>query len=160
MYAADIEACLFIDKDSIAMAGNYIKDNQLKKNKDNTVKYFILFKQEALYWINIFGLKGWDIIFTNKYDTENRATIGWKVTGRIAKINLSRNWEEGTTAVTPENIKKAAFHEVCELFFSRLQMMAEGRLCNNKDCIEEEVHSIIRTLENTVFIKNERASNV
>lgn len=139
-------AFIIPDTDSIAMAGNY-----MKKNKNNTVRYFNLFKQEAEYWINFFGLKGWEIFYTNKYDIDSRANINWGIIGRVAKINLSRHWEPETEQVNEELIGKAAFHEVCELFLGRLQMMAEGKICNNKHCVEEETHAIIRTLENVIY---------
>lgn len=119
--------------------------------KTSTIRFYPLFEQEAKYWIDYFGLKQWEVIFTNLEDRENRATIGWKVVGRIAKINLATDWEEGTEIVTPETVKKAAFHEICELLLSRLGMMAEGRICNNKDNTTEETHAIIRTIENTIF---------
>ena len=37
------------------------------------------------------------------------------------------------------------------MFLGRLQMMADGQICNNKDTVIEETHAIIRTLENTIF---------
>ena len=123
----------------------------MKKPNTSTARYFPLFQKEAQYWIDYFGLKTWEVMFTNLKDIENRATIGWKVIGRIAKINLALDWEEGTEVVTALNVKKCAFHEVCELLLARLGMMADGRISNNKDLVTEETHAIIRTLENTIF---------
>lgn len=127
----------------------------MKNKNTSTVRYFPIFQKEANHWLELFGLKGWEIIFDLVDDKENRASIGWKVVGRVACINLSSDWYD-ITSVTEAGVRKAAFHEVCELLLCRLSMMAEGKICNNKDCTIEEVHAIIRTLENVLFKKGEK----
>jgi len=117
-----------------------------------TKAHFEVFKTECERWLVFFGIKGWLVEYDHIDDCENRAQIGWRSSGRIACIQLSKKWEnDRTTPVTVEDVKRSAFHEVCELLLSRISMMANGIMSNHKFAVEEETHNIIRTLENTVF---------
>lgn len=120
-----------------------------------TKKHFELFVNEAKFWIDKLGIKGWNIIFTHKKDNnENKAGISWRVTNRVACINLEVEWGKGREfydVITDRMICTTAFHEVCELFLARLAMMADGKMSNSRDLTEEETHNLIRTLENTMF---------
>jgi hypothetical protein len=120
-----------------------------------TKKHFELFVKECKYWIDKFGIKGWDIEFTHKsLCDENKAGISWKIMSRIASINLEPKWgekQELYKTITDKVIRKTAFHEVCELLLGRLAMMADCKISNYRDAVEEETHNIIRIFENTVF---------
>ncbi len=107
---------------------------------------------EALFWIEYFGLLGWNVEFSHdEHQDDSRASCGWKITGRIINLNLNRVWERRPDKIRNEEIKRCAFHEVCELLLSRIGMMGKGRISNNNDLVDEEIHNIIRTLENTIF---------
>jgi hypothetical protein len=118
-----------------------------------TPEHFAVFKEEFLRWVDIFGLKGWEIIFEHKDPPEaSRAYIGYTVTGRCATVFLSPEWENFSEPPTNQMVKKSAFHEACELLLARLYMLSMERYVQ-KDEIKEEIHAIIRTLENVLFPK-------
>jgi len=115
-------------------------------------KQFELFKKEVLKWLDIFGMKNWQVHFEQRKIEENRAQITFNCVSGIAVFTLSTNWDEQNLAfVTDENVCKSAFHEVCELLLGRLNDMTEQRYNLSRLDVEEEIHRIIRTLENTVF---------
>jgi len=123
-----------------------------KKNYSaTTAAQFEIFKKEVAKWINVFGIKGWLVEFQWVDSGDTRAGVSWKMTGRICCVRLSRKWEERGAPISNDEIKRSAFHECCELFLSRLVMMAEGKICNNSDCVTEETHNVIRVLENVLF---------
>jgi len=64
----------------------------------------------------------------------------------MSVLKLDVEWEE-----MPERneIKRVAFHEVCELLLASLGWMAKERF--NSDEVDEKIHEIIRRLENTIF---------
>ena len=126
--------------------------SNLNKNNKTTKVQFELFKKECEFWIDHFGLKGWHVEYIHQNHDDGRACCGWKISGRIANITLSTEWEDWRKEpITENDIKRSAFHEVCELLLSRLSMMAKNRIANHDDVVDEEVHNIIRTLENTIF---------
>ena len=121
-----------------------------------TTHHFEVFKKEFLKWVDFWGLKGWAIEFGHTINKDARASIAWRLTGRIAFVQLSREWEQRDSVITDNEVRKSAFHESCELLMGRLEMMASGKTQNNKDCVEEEIHNVIRTLENVVFKPHNR----
>ena len=119
-----------------------------------TKPQFELFKKECQFWLDFFGLKGWCVEYGHEKYDEGRASCGWKISGRIAYIRLSTDWEEyRKEPISEKEIRRCAFHEVCELFLSRITMMAKNRIANQEDLVEEETHNLIRVLENTIFKK-------
>ena len=116
-----------------------------------TKKQFEIFKQEVLVWLDFFGMKGWQVHFLHK-KTDARARIIFNCVGRIATFVLSADWSElEGIQFTDHDIRKCAFHEVCELFLGRLNDMATQRFNLDELDVEEEIHQIIRTLENVIF---------
>lgn len=116
-----------------------------------TEDHFNLFVDECHKWIKFFGLLGWKVCFIHsKVVKDCRANIYFPndKADRVVTISLSKDW--GSFDCTEEDIRKSAFHEVCELLLFRLNDLAFSRFVSRGE-IEEEVHSIIRTLENTVF---------
>lgn len=117
-----------------------------------TKKQFELFKKEALKWLEYFGLKSWSVYFEQKKIEGCRALCTFNCVGGIATISLGTSWnEQNKIFVTDEIIKRTAFHEVCELFLARLNDMVSQRYNLNEGDVEEEIHRIIRVLENTVW---------
>lgn len=86
----------------------------------------------------------------------NRAQICFRLGSRLATITLAKNW--GHCEVTDEQIRCSAFHEVCELFLGRLAVLAKERFCVEEFQIDEEVHNIIRTMENAIFMRERNLS--
>jgi hypothetical protein len=132
----------------------------MNKKSITTKRQFELFQEYVEKWIDYFGLKGWHIEFGHVTNKDARASIAWRLTGRIAFVQLSKEWENRDTFISDSEIERSAFHEVCELFLGRLEMMASGKTQNNRDCVEEEVHAIIRTLENVLFEKYKESNKV
>ena len=123
-----------------------------------TQKHFEIFKKECLKWIDFFGLVQWQIHFTFK-SLENRAQIAFNCVSGCATIILSSKWEENSKDfINDYNIRKAAFHEVCELLLGRLNDMVSQRYGLNEGDVDEEIHRIIRTLENKVFTTENHGS--
>lgn len=123
--------------------------NKLSKT---TKTQFELFKKECEFWLDYFGLKGWCVEYDHEKYDDGRACCGWKVIGRIAYIRLATEWESyRNNQITEFDIRRCAFHEVCELLFSRITMMAKNKISNYEDAVEEETHNLIRILENTIF---------
>ncbi len=110
-----------------------------------TKRHFKLFCDEARKFIDIFGLAGWEVYFEHKkYISDALALCVTDQQGRTCTIALSTEWVE--LKPTDLEVRKAAFHEVCELLLSRLNTFAKDRFVRESQ-IDEESHSIIRTFE-------------
>jgi len=119
----------------------------LSRTKTNE-KDFGVFKEEAKLWIDRL-LRGWEIAF--KHETIGEDLRAWEVDdlpNRIANLGLSIDWSHSD--LTHHHLCKAAFHEVWELLLTRLKTLAKDRYIQEKE-IDEEVHHIIRTMENLMF---------
>ena len=114
-----------------------------------TKKDFAEFKHECLKWIEYFGLIDWEVIIEHSSEVEDtRGSCHWHETGRTATIVLERTWKH-----LPEKneIKKVAFHEVCELMLARARNMSA--IYCSQSIIDEVMHEVIRRLENSVFLE-------
>lgn len=112
-------------------------------------RHFEIFKKECLKWIEIFGLKDWECHFSHDtWDDCNRANLRANITGRIVSINLNPNWEN--MEINNHEVRKTAYHEICELLLVRLGWLARERTVAEAE-VEEEAHAIIRRLENAFF---------
>lgn len=114
--------------------------------------YFEIFKDEARKWINLFGLKDWEIIFRFE-ETEDfdRAICGINWAGKICNLTLARWHSEERTE---DEIRKYAFHEVCELLLTEMERIAldeEIPYTERKGLTEAARHGVIRRLENSLF---------
>lgn len=121
----------------------------MKTNKTQ----FQIFKKACARWIDFFGLKDWSVYYRHEYDEKNMASIVYNLQGKAATIYLSTEWN---IRVTKKLIRRAAFHEICELMLARLVICSRSRFVTD-DEIAEAVHGIVRRLENTVF-DNRRSS--
>ncbi len=110
-----------------------------------TKRHFKRFCDEARKFIDIFGLAGWEVYFEHKkYISEALALCVTDQQGRTCTIALSTEWVE--LKPTDSEVRKAAFHEACELLLCRLNTFAKDRFVRESQ-IDEESHNIIRTLE-------------
>ena len=114
-----------------------------------TAKDFALFKKECEKWIDFFGLTNWRVVYCREqYEEDAHAWFSTNSEGMVATIALCPDWKH--EEVTTEQIKKSAFHEVCEMMFSHLQDLAQSRYWDPVE-YQTERHAIIRRLENSVF---------
>jgi hypothetical protein len=73
--------------------------------------------------------------------------------GKICNIFYSKNWMDDNE-LGAEEIKRVAFHEVCELLLSDLRSYAENKIYMVSDReVDNAVHSIIQLLANKVMDK-------
>ena len=112
---------------------------------------FKLFVEECEKWIDFFGLKDWYVIFDHE-DIEDQyegstARYVYDRKARVVRITLNKilNVMEDKRKV----LKVAAFHEVSELLLIRLIDFAHGDVPIEE--IDEEIHVIVRRLENSVY---------
>lgn len=126
-------------------------------NTKITKKQFDLFKKECVKWIDIFGLKNWELrFFLDEKEKESYAWVAYNHDNRVADIHLTRDWDRLNMLPSSEQIKITAFHEIAEVFIYPLRYIAESRYVRDSDSIDCIVHDIIRTLE-TVIFQNKRA---
>jgi hypothetical protein len=117
-----------------------------------TKKQFEVFKKEAEKWVDYFGLSGWEINFGHEnIDNEACSNLEIRITHRLAVIILEKSWSNND-AVKPTvyNLKKSAFHEVCELLLARIRCKMLDQNIDN-DEVEELMHEMITRLENSLF---------
>ena len=115
-----------------------------------TSKHFEVFKKEVLRWLEIFGLKDWDVSIEHKeVEEDSRAICVSQVGGQLATISLSTDWD---IKPTDDNLQVHAFHEVCELLLSHMDSLARERTILPRE-LEVARHSVIRVLENVLFPK-------
>lgn len=111
---------------------------------------FETYRKEIQRLIDIFGLKGWHLFFRHESLNDSFAEIRYNMSARNAVFVL--NTEFDTIDYSEDQIKRSAFHEVCELLLARISNLAKFRYTTEEE-IDEEIHNIIRILENTVFAK-------
>lgn len=114
---------------------------------------FALFCKEAEKWLEIFGLKDWEVKYIHSEGNgQDYALCYTNPVGRTAKIGLYKTWPEPDVKKTRNEIKISAFHEVCHIFLESLVSSARARFIMPHE-IEETSHGIIRTLERILFTK-------
>lgn len=116
-----------------------------------TKKQFKLFQQKCKEWINILGLKDWEIHIEHAslpFETAE-SYCAFDVDGHNATIVLNVEFKNSTT-ISDRDINRCAFHEMCHLLFAKFSILACNRFIM-KNQLDEEEHAIIRVLENMVF---------
>lgn len=113
---------------------------------------FLVFKNEAQKWVNLFGLKDWEIFFRfEETEAFNRAECRINWSGKICNLILGR-WQ--TDERSDGEVRKLAFHEVCELLLAEMERISldeEIPYAERKGLAEAARHGVIRRLENSVF---------
>jgi len=113
---------------------------------------FELFKKHVGKWVDVFGLKCWQLHFTTETLANERAQIRYNLIHRQAIFALNTEFREyEDISIDKALIERTAFHEVMELFLAPLVGMIEQRFALGVDDITEATHMIIRTLENVVW---------
>ena len=124
-----------------------------KKQNMTTPEHFEIFKAEAQRFIDLFGLKDWQVEFCHIHLEYSRANCRFSCQGKQATISLSTEWGEHDD-VCAENVRRSAFHEVCELMLADIYGAATdadvtGRL--REERLERATHAVIRRLENVIL---------
>ena len=122
-----------------------------------TEKHFLLFKEECQKWIEIFGLKNWEINFYHKKDSsEYLASTVYSYQGRTVDVHLNTVWQDKRkTLDTNYELKKSAFHEICEILLYPVRYIGECRYVQGAFEIDAVVHDVIRVLENSLWEKQQ-----
>lgn len=121
----------------------------MAKLYQTTVDDFKIFKTECQRWIEILGLKGWKIFYEHNDSTiDAYAHFSYNQTSKQATITLTKTWKEEKPS--KEFIQQTAFHEICEIFLAKIRTLAEDRSATENNIIEE-IHTIVRTLENVLW---------
>lgn len=115
------------------------------------------FTNEVQYYIEYFGLVDWKL-FVNEIDKEEvikekelcaTCYVG-DIENRTVAISYNKDWIDEENCL--KTISQVAFHEVMELMLSKLNAFSNSReFFIPESIITEEIHKIIRTLENKVF---------
>lgn len=117
-----------------------------------TKKQYEIFKTECQKWIDYFGLKNWQVYYRHTKIEGARAQASFNCVGGIVTLTLNTDWNElSRDFVCDENVRKSAFHEVCEIMFGRMDDMVGQRFGLIEEDVTEEIHRLIRILENTIF---------
>ena len=74
------------------------------------------------------------------------SSISWNHSNRWVSIKINEDWDEAD-----KDLDRIAFHEMLELRLSKLRDMASDK--HNWDDVDEQIHIVIRSLENMVFNK-------
>jgi len=114
------------------------------------------FTNEVQYYIEYFGLIDWKLFVNeiNEVEKEKESLCATCYVGEIENRNVvisyNKEWIEEENCL--QTISRVAFHEVMELMLSRLNGFASTRdFYVSEAMIIEEIHKIIRTMENKVF---------
>jgi len=111
------------------------------------------FKGYVGYWIEYFGIYGWEVNVNlqdkEDNDEHNMAVTYFDILNRRADIELGYEWNQ---EITDKELNKTAFHEVLEVLFSRIRTIAASRFITDSE-IDEELHNLIRTLEKVICDK-------
>lgn len=116
-----------------------------------TEKHFKIFQAECKKWIDYFGLKNWQVYYAHR-EINGRAEARFNCVDGIANLTLNIKWDEiSKDLLNDKTVKRTAFHEICELLFGRIHDMVGQRFGLIEEDVGEEIHRIIRILENTMF---------
>lgn len=115
-----------------------------------TAKHFEFFQEECLKWVEVFGLRNWEIAFKHeKYDDSNYATTQYNWVSGWANIYLEVDWGKDHP-VTKAELKRTALHEVLEIVLAPLYALTQEEGIFPRRA-EGAAHDIIRRMENVFF---------
>lgn len=125
--------------------------------REVTEKEFEIFRKEAKWWIEFFGLSDWRVFFDfYKLDNDVFAECHTGMEDKTATLVLNK-WND----IKEEHmdIERTAFHEVCELLLNDMEMIAlddEIPFEKRRELAAGARHGVIRRLENSIFPKTEQ----
>lgn len=116
-----------------------------QKTYKTTSEHFKIFQEECSYWIEYFGIIDHRIGFYHIDDSNSYGycCVNKDRSDRCAGLYLSTDF--GINEPTEFQVRKTAFHELCELMFLKISdSLPVDRQANL-------VHEMIRRFENTIF---------
>jgi hypothetical protein len=121
-----------------------------KTNEDEQKRRIELFTNTIYKYLDYFGLKNFRIDI-EKGSNDCYGECNYHITSKTATIKYGISLIENQN-INDNQIKKTAFHEVMELLLSKLSILSYNiSYPRTENEVDEEVHNIIRTMENTVF---------
>ncbi len=119
-----------------------------------TAKHFSIFKSECLKWVEIFGLKDYEVNFRHGgCGKGNIALCERNCNSRTACLSLCKTWpENGVCKLSNDIICVAAFEEVCHILLWGLSSCAHARHIMEHE-INEAEHGLIRVLQSVLYPK-------
>ena len=113
-----------------------------------TKPIFRKFAERVHFYATNLSLRDWELeVSLGNEKTENRATCMTSVDDKYCKITIDPVWD---VEPTDELIKKAAFHETCELLLSPLVFLGKERFITDRQ-FSEAGHTIIMRLQNMLI---------
>lgn len=115
-----------------------------------TPKHFEIFKRECQKWIKVFGLSRWEFSFFHCETDRHLAwsTINWEA--HYVAFHLNKTWRWKDQPPTSREVKKSAFHEVCEVLLFPIRYLGECRYLSESE-MDPAVHEVIHVLEDVVW---------
>ena len=113
-----------------------------------TNKDFKLFMDSCDRWVDYFGLLDWEVDYFHEELPGPLAITSAQYKTKAASITMNTEWEDQYK--TDAQIKRCAFHEVCELLLMEFNILARSRYLDEED-IAHAIHTIIQRLTNTVY---------
>lgn len=109
-----------------------------------TEKQFASFRDHVYKWQKSFGLLDWEIYVDRGDDNDCEATCDIEKPNMIATIHLCN--------IGDNDVKRAALHEILEIVLTDVGdlLLLSGY---SEDKVEEELHKIIRRIENVIYPK-------
>lgn len=123
-----------------------------------TQQDFAVFKEAVDHWMGFFGLKDWNYEFQMcQLDPGVGAETRFNRPGRLVTFCLGQIWVT-EAAPTAKDVRKSAFHEVCEVLLDDMEWEALAQ-CEKAyedfkadyGALDAKRHAVIRRLENSVF---------
>ena len=119
-----------------------------KKNFKEFIKY-------CKHYIEVFGLRDWDITFAHSEDLYQQGSLAnttFNTSSHMATIRLAtKKW----CNIMPNEIKKAALHECGHIWIGVLHELATKRYVQTEDTIDDEIERLLISLEN-ILIGNDK----
>ena len=108
------------------------------------------FKKEVKKFIELHGLVSYDVYIAETHNEECEACCDLPDSNRKLAIRYNTTWLKEENNL--KNISLTAYHEVLELFFISIREMASERhLFFSNVQVDNEIHKLIRTMENVYF---------
>jgi len=122
----------------------------MANKKQTTERHFKMFETEAEKWLDVFGLKSWEVVYRHA-TLDSLASCECNYESHSVILTLGRDWSDTDFPLNDEEVRKCAFHEVMEIFIMGVRDAASERFNVSLETVDERVHAVIRTLENVVF---------
>lgn len=122
-------------------------------NEDIYKDLFAVFKKSVEKWVDYFGLHDWRVeVKSDELEDGSIAECRTNVVGKSAYLVLNKDLREKDQDIAL--IEKSGFHEVCELLLAELYYQAyrDGVSEARNNDIAQVGHSIVRRLENTIYV--------